>query len=151
MLTSYDISVMEDSVREVIGMWGTNVQVLKPLPIASQPNWNEHMHEYSGDIHYVRYDNMPVERKDQVNMMAYDHEISNGAGDKQDGRLIFTTSDLNTFMDDTCRVVYNGEQWRIDQIRPRIGEVVFIIAKITGSNEKWATDPDSVVNCQAVV
>lgn len=146
MLTPYDISMMENSVRDIISMWDTRLTVLKPLPIDQQPNWNEHMHEYSGDIHYMKYVNVPMERKDQVNMNIYDTDIRAGAGDDKDGRLTFTTSDLNTFIDDTCRIIYEGDQWRISIERPRIGEIVMIVTKIVGSDERWHHEPDSTID-----
>lgn len=146
MLTQYDISIMENSVRDIIGMWNTRLKVLKPLPIDQQPNWNEHMHEYSGEIHYTEYVNVPMERKDQVNMNIYDTDIRNGAGDDRDGRITLTTSDTNIFIDDTCRIIYMDEQWRVSMIRQRIGEKILILNKIVGSNEKWANVPDSTVD-----
>ena len=89
MLTRYDIAMMEDTVREIIGMWDMRLTVLKPLPIDQQPNWNKHMHEYSGEIHYTQYDNVAMERKDQTNTNTYDFDIRLGAGDDKDGYLVF--------------------------------------------------------------
>ena len=89
MLTRYDITMMEDTVRDIISMWDMRLTVLKPLPIDQQPNWNEHMHEYSGEIHYIQYDNVAMERKDQTNTNIYDFDIKLGAGDDKDGYLVF--------------------------------------------------------------
>ena len=151
MLTRYDIAMMEDTVRNIISMWDMRLTVLKPLPIDQQPNWNEHMHEYSGEIHYIQYDNVAMERKDQTNTNIYDFDIRLGAGDDKDGYLVFTTSDLNTFVDDTCKILYNGERWRVAEFRQRIGEKIILLRKVVGSDEKWASQPDSVIDCEAVV
>lgn len=146
MLTPYDIQVMESEVRAVISMWNTRLTVLKPLPIERQPNWNEHMHEYSGPVHYTQFDNVEMERKDQMITNTYTIDMVNGAGDQADGFLIFTTSDLNTFIDETCRLCYKGEQWRIRNLYPRIGETIIAVFKLTGSDEKWADSPDLIVD-----
>lgn len=151
MLTRYDIAMMEDTVRDIISMWDMRLTVLKPLPIDQQPNWNEHMHEYSGVIHYIQYNNVAMERKDQTNTSIYDFDIRLGAGDDKDGHLVFTTSDLNTFIDDTCKILYNGERWRVEEFRQRIGEKIMLLRKVVGSDEKWASQPDSIIDCEAVV
>ncbi len=144
MLTAHDISIMENTVRGIICMWDTTVTVLKPLPIDEQPNWNEHLHEYSGEIAYNQYDNIMMERKDQVSTHMYDEDIKDGAGDMNDGRLVFNTSDKNSFIDKTCRLLYDGHQWKIDTIKHRIGEILIIVSKIVGSNENWAKSPSNV-------
>lgn len=149
MLTDYDIIMMEDSVRDIIKMWNTKLSVLKPLPIEEQPNWNIHLHEYNGEIHYTRFNNVAFERKDQMNTNIYDFDIKSGAGDDRDGYLVFTTSDLNTFIDSTCRILYNDEQWRVDQIRQRIGEKILLLYKIVGSDERWSQDPDIIIDMDA--
>lgn len=146
MLTPYDIQMMEADVRSIIQMWNLRITVLKPLPIDKQPNWNEHMHEYSGKIHYVQFDNVQMERKDQMITNTYTIDIINGAGDQADGMLIFTTSDLNTFIDETCRICYKGEQWRIKNIYPRIGETIIAVFKLTGNDEEWEKIPSIIVD-----
>lgn len=146
MLTPYDIKVMEGDVRDIIRMWNMRLTVLKPLPIERQPNWNEHMHEYSGEIHYTQFDNVEMERKDQMVTNTYTIDVINGAGDQADGMLIFTTSDLNTFIDETCRLLYKGEQWRIKNLYPRIGETIIAVFKLSGNDEKWAEYPDIIVD-----
>ena len=151
MLTRYDIAMMEDTVREIIGMWDMRLTVLKPLPIDQQPNWNKHMHEYSGEIHYTQYDNVAMERKDQTSTNIYNFDIRLGAGDDKDGYLVFTTSDLNTFVDETCRILYDGEQWRVTEFRQRIGEKIMLLSKVVGSDEKWASQPAFIIDCKAVV
>lgn len=150
MLTPYDVQVMENDVRDIIQMWNTKLTVLKPLPIERQPNWNEHMHEYSGVIHYVQFDNVSMERKDQMITNTYTIDIVNGAGDQKDGFLIFTTSDLNTFIDDTCRLCYKGEQWVVRNLYPRIGETIIAVFKLSGSDEKWADTPDIIVDVDKI-
>lgn len=151
MLTRYDIAMMEDTVRDIISMWDMRLTVLRPLPIDQQPNWNEHMHEYSGEIHYTQYDNVAMERKDQTSTNIYNFDIRLGAGDDKDGYLVFTTSDLNTFVDETCRILYDGEQWRVTEFRQRIGEKIMLLSKVVGSDEKWASQPASIIDCKAVV
>ena len=151
MLTQYDTLMMEDDVRSIIGMWGLTVSVLKPLPIADQPNWNKLMHEYGGDICYTLYKNVPFERKDQFHTIVYDMNIDSGAGDSDVGRLTFTTSDLNLFVDDTCRVIYENEQWRVINVKERIGEKIVIVERIVGSTEKWATTPSNTIDLNGVV
>lgn len=150
MLTPYDISIMEDDVRNVIDMWNTKLSVLKPLPVDQQTHWNEHMHEYSGPIDYNRYDNVPMERKDQMNTNIYDTDIMRGAGDREGGYLVYTTSDLNTFVDDTCRLIINNEQWKITEMRSRIGEKILILLQVVGSDEAWSDTPHEVIDMAVV-
>lgn len=151
MLTPYDIEVMEGTVREIITMWNLRLTVLKPLPMKWQPNWNEHMHEYSGEIHYVQFDNVNMERKDQMITNTYNIDIVNGAGDQRDAFLVFTTSDLNRFIDETCRICYNGEQWRVRTIYPRIGESIIAVFRINSSDETWADNPDMVIDVAQMI
>ena len=147
MLNSNDVLFMEDSVHDAIRMWDMTVSILKPLPPESQTHWNNNLHEYSGAICYDKYTNVHVERKDHTNMHLYDIDIDTGAGDSGAGRLIFTVSDMHTFIDETCRVLYNGSQWRIITIRKRIGESIIIIDEIIGSSEVWAETPTNIVDC----
>lgn len=146
MLTPYDISVMERDVREIISMWNMRLTFLKPLPVDKQPNWNIHMHEYSGPIHYIQFDNVQVERKDQMVTNIYTIDMVEGAGDQRDTKLLFTTSDLNTFIDETCQLCYMGKKWRIANIYPRIGEKIMSVYELIGSSDVWADTPCVIID-----
>jgi hypothetical protein len=146
MLTSYDIEMMGHDIREVINMWGLKLTILKPLPIAQQTNWNEQLHEYSGAIKHDRYINVVAERKDQQNMAMYGLDITTQAGDLAKGMLIFTLPNTYTFLDETCRISYDNEQWRIHTIKERIGENIIFIEKLQGNTDTWDPVPSSIVD-----
>lgn len=148
MLTEYDIAWMESNVRDIIDMWRMRVTVLKPIPKGKQPYWNKLLHEYSttGPIQYVQFDNVPMERKDQIITNTYTQDIVNGNGDQKDGYLYFTTSDLNVFLDETCRILYNGFHWQITKLYPRIGETLMSLSKMMGPDENWAKSPYRIVD-----
>ena len=66
MLSKYDIEFMKQSVREIINEWQTTITILQPLPLSEQPNYNNIMHEFVGDVKYETIV-VPAERKDLVN------------------------------------------------------------------------------------
>lgn len=146
MLTPYDIQVMENDVRDIIRMWNMRITVLKPLPKEKQPNWNSLLHEYSGPIQYVQFDNVPMERKDQIITNTYTMDIVNGNGDQKDGYLYFTTSDQNVFIDETCRILYKGFHWQVTKLYPRIGETLISLVKMMGPDETWDKKPIKVID-----
>lgn len=148
MLTGRDIAMMEQDVRDIIYGWQTRIKILAPLPAESQPNWSALLHEYNGEIHYTLYDNVVAERKDIQDKNTHDLNIEGGAGNKDDGRLIFTVSDLYTFVDIDCQIIYDGLRYKVDMLKERIGETLILISKITGSDEKWANTPDVVIDCE---
>lgn len=148
MLTPYDIQVMEQDVRSIIKMWNMRITVLKPLPQDKQPNWNKLLHEYSGPIQYIQFNNVPMERKDQIITNTYTQDIVNGNGDQKDGYLYFTTSDLNKFIDETCRIMYAGHHWQITKLYPRIGETLMSLVKMMGPDETWDTVPYNVIDVE---
>ena len=141
MLTPYDIQVMQSDVREIINMWGEKLVIYKPKPIAEQQYWNEILSEFSGAIEYDLYNNVVSERKDIQNMRDYDLEISTQGGDSDTASLVFTCPDVYTFIDESCRILYEGDMWRIKIIKHRIGEKLFVVNKFVGTNEKWANVP----------
>lgn len=149
MLTPYDIQVMEQDVRDIIRMWNLRITVLKPLPKEQQPNWNKLLHEYSGPIQYIQYDNVPMERKDQIVTNVYTQDMVNGNGDQKDGYLYFTTSDQNLFVDETCRIIYKGYHWQITKMYPRIGETLLSLVKMMGPDETWDDHPYQVIDMDA--
>ena len=150
MLYPSDIAWMENEVRDIITMWNMRITVLKPIPKEKQPNWNKLLHEFSGKIEYVEFDNAPMERKDQIITNTYTQDIVNGNGDQKDGYLYFTTSDLNTFVDETCRILYAGHHWRITKLYPRIGETLISLVKMMGPDETRAKEPYVTVDVGAL-
>lgn len=137
MLTQHDIDMMAMDVREIIGMWNTKLTIYKPLPIEQQTHWNNLLNEYSGSVAYNKYVNVVAERKDQQNMTTYDLDISNQAGDKAKSRLIFTFPDTYLFIDETCRIIYEGNMYYIVLMKHRIGEILAVIDKCCGATETW--------------
>lgn len=144
MLTSHDRDIMAQAVREAINEWDLKLTIFKPLPVEQQINWNEQLHEYSGAIEHNKYINVVAERKDQQNMVIYNLNIATQAGDSADGTLIFSVPNIYTFIDEDCRVLYNGEQWRIHTIKERIGENIIIVRKLTGNTDVWSNIPINI-------
>ena len=50
MLTQGDIQFMKDSVREVVENWNTTITLMSPLPLDKQPNYNQYLREFNGDV-----------------------------------------------------------------------------------------------------
>lgn len=148
MLTPYDIQWMETEVRQIIKGWHLRLEILDPVPSELQIGWNNLMHEYGGSIAYVQYINVIAERKDIQDKNTYDLNIRDGAGNKDDGRLLFTVSDLYTFINLNCIVLYDGMRWKIDMLKERIGETLVLISKVTGSNEKWEDEPVTTIDME---
>ena len=66
MLTQGDIQFMKDSVREVVENWNTTITLMSPLPLDKQPNYNQYLREFNGDVEYEII-TVTAERKDIVN------------------------------------------------------------------------------------
>lgn len=133
MLNEYDLMVMHSDVRDIIWGWRCKIDIMKPLPIDKQPDWNNSMHEYKsgGAIAYDLYHNVVVERRDQQDKHddQLNIQLGVGAGDHKDGIMMFSLSDLYKFIDLTCIFIYDNDYWRVKMIKPRIGENLCIIHK----------------------
>jgi len=146
MLTKNDIDIMNNTVKEIINMWDMKLIILKPIPKDQQSNWNSLLNEYSGSIDYTKYINVIAERKDQQNMNVYNLDITTHAGDISGGALIFTFPSIYSFIDETCRILYNNEQWHIISIKDRIGERLVMIDRLNGNDEIWSEIPYKIIN-----
>lgn len=149
MLTQGDIQFMKDSVREVVENWNTTITFMNPLPLDKQPNYNQFLKEFNGDVEYEII-TVTAERKDIVNNYTNDVNPSDTKyGEDDRGRFLYAVPNILPVKDENGKQV-GVKHWRpqsdavvviddtddryeILNIRDRIGEYLITIARYTGS------------------
>lgn len=138
MITQYDIDVMENDIADIIKSWNNTLDILLPLPVDQQTNYNTIMNEFIGEILYDRI-SIPAERKDMQNMI--ENDISdNKHGDIDGGILMFTVPSTYGYIFDNpteCIILYNNEKWYIRNTKIRIGEIIITIKKLISNTDDW--------------
>lgn len=154
MLTEYDVSWMQDSVRDIISMWNTKISIYSKLPIDKQPHYNKLMKEFDGNV-VVDLLVIDAERKDIVNNMTNAPDNDNtDYGIKNEGTLLYAIPDVITkesgdIMDykpsvfDVVKVDESGDLYFIRNIRDRIGETLITIKRFTGTEYSISKNPDN--------
>lgn len=95
MLTQGDIQFMKDSVREVVENWNTTITLMSPLPLDKQPNYNQYLREFNGDVEYEII-TVTAERKDIVNNYTNDVNPSDTKyGENDDGKYLYAVPNLS--------------------------------------------------------
>ena len=163
MLNAHDISWMEDTVREIIGEWNTEICIYSRLPLAEQPNYNHLMKEFTGDSFCVAL-TTTAERKDIVNNMTNDPDPDNlDFGKKDNGTLLYAIPDVIKVTDTLedgeiiereekyspslhdIVTIGDGEVYYIRNIRGRIGEILISIKRFVGSKPEIVTTDDGKI------
>lgn len=138
MITQYDIDVMENDIADIIKSWNNTLDILLPLPVDQQTNYNTIMNEFIGEILYDKI-SIPAERKDMQNMI--ENDISdNKHGDIDGGTLMFTIPSTYGYILDNpteCIILYNNEKWYIRNTKIRIGEIIITIKKLISNTDDW--------------
>lgn len=140
MLTQYDIDMMERSVIDILTLWGTTATILKPKPEDQQPNFNPLMREYTGEIAYDIFENVPVERLEVVNEYHQDRNHTKAGiktessilykfPTKFDGEPLVITPDMIFMFGDS------SEKYHINTIRNRIGETIVDVDLLVGGTD----------------
>lgn len=146
MLTQYDISMMENTVMDILASWGMMVNILIPKPEEEQPYFNSIMREYTGDIVYDIIEDVPIERLEVVNEYHSDRSRIK-AGTKTESSILYklpawfnnkplviTTDMIFVFKDNP------KEKYHINTIRNRIGETIVDIDLIVGGTDSGVID-----------
>ena len=167
MLNAHDIRWMEDTVREVIAEWNTEISIYSRLSIEEQPNYNHLMHEFTGDS-FCTVLTITAERKDLVNNMTNDPDPDNlDFGRKNNGTYLYAIPDIinvtktienedgsvtevteeQKYQPDLYDIVTigDGEIYYIRSVRSRIGETLITIKRFTGNKPKISTVDDKVI------
>lgn len=150
MLNAHDIKWMEDTVREIISEWDTEIIIYSRLPLEEQPNYSHLMGEFTGDS-YCTAITITAERKDIVNNMTNDPDSDNlDFGKKNNGTLLYAIP--NIFEDKPYKptlhdIVTNGdgEIYYIRSIRDRIGETLVTIKRFTGHKPTISEADDKII------
>lgn len=141
MLTQHDISMMSDTVMDILKSWGMSATILIPKPEEDQPNFNPVMREYTGDIEYNRIDGVPVERLEVVNEY-HDDRKQTKAGTKTESSILYKfpaqfkgeplviRPDMLFIFDDDI-----NNKYHINTIRKRIGETIVDVDLIVGGTD----------------
>lgn len=141
MLTKQDVTMMEETVTDILESWGTKATILKPKPEDEQPNWNPLMREYTGDIDYIVIEDVPVERLEVVNEYHTDRNQTK-AGVRTESSIlykfptVFNGKPLTITPD--MLFIFNGndkEKYHINTIRNRIGETIVDVDLIIGGTD----------------
>lgn len=136
MLNTHDISQMEIDIYEVLSDWEDRVEIWNMLPANQQPDWDPIMREIVGETRYNKITNVPAERRD----ITLHSNITTNAGDDDVGRAVICISsiykDNNGFAPITINIdsiiIFDGEQWRVSTINPKLGEIMVGINRLTG-------------------
>lgn len=167
MLNAHDIRWMEDTVREIIGEWNTEISIYSRLSLEEQPNYNHLMKEFIGDS-YCTVLTIIAERKDIVNNMTNDPDPDNlDFGRKDNGVFLYAIPDIikvtkvtkdkdgnsiNEEVEEKYQptlhdivTIGDGEVYYIRSIRSRIGETLITIKRFTGNKPKISTVDDKVI------
>lgn len=144
MLNAHDIRWMENTVREIISEWDTEINIYSRLPLEEQPNYNHLMREFVGDS-YCSMLTITAERKDIVNNMTNDPDIDSlDFGKKNNGVFLYAIPDVydgKQYLPSLHDIVTigDGEVYYIRSIRSRIGETLVTIRRFTGNKPKIST------------
>lgn len=152
MLNKYDIEFMKNSVRDIIDMWNTTITILQPLPSDKQPNYDNILHEYSGDMLYESI-MIQADRKDIVNNMTnsmYPDEAI--YGDRNAGVILYAIPNVIPVYDDNnvqigikpfkphpesiVIIDDSDDRYHIVSMRDRIGETLILLNRYVGSVPK---------------
>ena len=128
MLNQYDIQFMEDSVRDVIRDWDTRIDIYSKCSIDMQPNYDNVMHEFSGDI-LCKKVSINAERRDLV---------ANSTDD--DGTILYSIPDVvdnkpyKPSLFDIVSICDNSDDmYYIKSIKDRIGESLVTLCRFVGN------------------
>ena len=156
MLTQGDIQFMKDSVREVVENWNTTITLMNPLPLDKQPNYNQYLREFNGDVEYEII-TVTAERKDIVNNYTNDVNPSDTKyGENDDGKYLYAVPNVLPVKDNTGKQI-GVKHWRpnpesvviiddtedryeIINVRDRIGEYLITIRRYTGDTPNSTSD-----------
>jgi hypothetical protein len=132
LLNNRDRKLIDQDVSSVIHDWSNTIEIWIPLPKEQQPGWNRLMNEISGEIQYNRRVGILVERRDQP----LSELETNVGGDKFKGKSILCIpTDIVVGYD--CLFILDGDTsnpWRVQEIKPRMGENQVTIIKEVGNN-----------------
>lgn len=160
MLSKHDIEFMKQSVREIINEWQTTITILQPLPLSEQPNYNNIMHEFVGDVKYETIV-VPAERKDLVNNQTNNLTLDTVEyGKKNAGTILYAISNIIPVFDedgnqigvksfkpnkDSIIAIDDTEdRYYIYAMRDRIGETLIVIKRHVGNKLYGADIGDNV-------
>ena len=139
MLNSYDIQLMKDSVQEIIREWETKISIFS-RSLENQPNYNEYMHEFTGESICTKTI-IDAERKDIVNNMTNNPEPDNtDYGKRNEGTILFAIPDTingivyKPLISDIVTIDDSGDIYYIRSMRDRIGETLITIKRFTGNS-----------------
>ena len=156
MLTQGDIQFMKDSVREVVENWNTTITLMSPLPLDKQPNYNQYLREFNGDVEYEVI-TVIAERKDIVNNYTNDVNPSDTKyGENDDGKYLYAVPNVLPVKNDAGKQI-GVKHWRpnpesvviiddtedryeIINVRDRIGEYLITIRRHTGDTPNSTSD-----------
>ena len=156
MLTQGDIQFMKDSVREVVENWNTTITLMSPLPLDKQPNYNQYLREFNGDVEYEII-TVTAERKDIVNNYTNDVNPSDTKyGENDDGKYLYAVPNVLPVKNDAGKQI-GVKHWRpnpesvviiddtedryeIINVRDRIGEYLITIRRYTGDTPNSTSD-----------
>lgn len=167
MLNAHDVRWMEDTVREIIAEWDTEINIYSRLPLEEQPNYNHLMHEFVGDS-YCKVLTIQAERKDIVNNITNDPDPDSlDFGRKNNGTFLYaipdiinvtrvTTDDDGNELTEEVEEKYqpslhdlvtigDGEVYYIRSVRTRIGETLITIKRFVGNKPRVSMADDRVV------
>lgn len=132
MLTQSDINFMQNSIRSMIKVWNDEITISTPLSRDQQPNWNNYMNEFTGDILY--YDEIvPAERRFFSNTKDNLILEIDKAGDKFESDIYYSISDeYNLDKYSIVKIDDSGEQYIINNIKMRLGEQIIQLIKLVG-------------------
>ncbi len=150
MLTSLDKQIMSNDIGNIIDDWSEYVQIWTPLPKEQQPNYNNLMREFVGEILYDKQLDVPAEEVRATD--AKTELITNNAGDKHIERLVIcvpiqykytdpdtdVTNLMDIDIDEHSLIVFNSDpdsRWRIERSRRRLGEYMLYLYKMIGGGQ----------------
>lgn len=139
MLSQHDISMMKDTVMDILGSWGMTATILILKPENEQPNWNPLMREFTGDVEYNVIEGVPTERLGVVNEYHQDRSHVK-AGTKTESSILYKfPSEFNgspLVITSDMLFMFNGDttkKYHINTIRERIGETIVDVDLIVGN------------------
>ena len=120
MLSKHDIEFMKQSIREIINEWQTTITILQPLPLSEQPNYNNIMHEFVGDVKYETIV-VPAERKDLVNNQTNNLTLDTVEyGKKNAGTILYAIPNIIPVFDE------DGNQIGVKSFKPNKDSIIAI-------------------------